>query len=75
MRAEDLPTHARAAAQEWINRTAVWVRAEAPELDAGFTLFEIRRGQPHWWVAADISAKGSIINNLSIFLEIKHILS
>ena len=48
-------TRARAAAQEWINRTAAWVRAESPELDAGFTLFEIRRGQPCWWVAADTS--------------------
>ena|GEM_PF-1593583 len=46
-------SNARAAAQEWINRTAAWVRAETPEFDAGFTLFEIRRGQPHWWVAAD----------------------
>jgi biotin carboxyl carrier protein len=46
-------TSARAAAQEWVNRTAAWVRAEAPQLDAGFTLFEIRRGMPHWWVAAD----------------------
>jgi len=46
-------SRARAAAQEWINRTAAWARAEAPELDAGFTLFEVRRGQPHWWVAAD----------------------
>jgi biotin carboxyl carrier protein len=49
----DSQDHARVAAQEWINRTAAWVRTEAPELDAGFTLFEIRRGLPHWWVAAD----------------------
>lgn len=49
----DSQTSARAAAQEWINRTAAWARAESPELDAGFTLFEIRRGLPHWWVAAD----------------------
>lgn len=46
-------TSARAAAQEWINRTAAWVRAEAPGLDAGFTLFEVRGDQLHWWVAAD----------------------
>jgi hypothetical protein len=44
---------ARAAAHEWINRTAAWARAEAPSLDAGFTLFEIRRNLPRWWVAAD----------------------
>jgi len=49
----DSQTSARAAAQEWVNRTAAWVRAEAPQLDASFTLFEIRRGMPHWWVAAD----------------------
>ena len=48
-------TDARAAAQEWINRTAAWARAEVPALDAGFTLtlFEVRRHQPRWWVAAD----------------------
>ncbi|WP_418132857.1 HlyD family efflux transporter periplasmic adaptor subunit [Variovorax sp. 375MFSha3.1] len=46
---------ARAAAYEWINRTAAWVRAEAPELDAGFMLFEVRNNLPSWWVAADTS--------------------
>jgi biotin carboxyl carrier protein len=46
-------TSARAAAQEWINRAATWARAEAPGLDAGFTLFEVRGGMPRWWVAAD----------------------
>lgn len=46
---------ARAGAQEWINRTAAWLRQAAPELGAGLglTLFEVRRHTPHWWVAAD----------------------
>ncbi|AKJ30101.1 HlyD family efflux transporter periplasmic adaptor subunit [Caldimonas brevitalea] len=47
-------TEARAAAQEWVNRSAAWARSEAP---AGFSLslslFEVRRGVPHWWVGAD----------------------
>jgi multidrug resistance efflux pump len=48
-------TQARAAAQEWINRSAAWARAAAPALASGLTLslFEIRRGLPRWWVAAD----------------------
>lgn len=45
----------RAAAQEWINRTAAWARATLPE--AGFpimlTLFNVRNRLPRWWVAAD----------------------
>lgn len=46
---------ARAGAQEWINRSAAWLRQAAPELGAGLglTLFEVRRHTPHWWVAAD----------------------
>jgi multidrug resistance efflux pump len=54
---------ARAAAQEWINRTAAWARAEAPaeQQGLGLMLFEVRHGVPHWWVAADTawSEKGS----------------
>lgn len=54
---------ARAAAQEWINRTAAWARAEAPPVQQGFglMLFEVRNGVPQWWVAADTawSEKGS----------------
>lgn len=47
-------TEARAAAQEWINRTAAWVRSEAPGLEGlSLSLFEVRRGLPRWWVAAD----------------------
>jgi multidrug resistance efflux pump len=47
-------TDARSAAQEWVNRTAAWARAQ----DAGvgnlaLTLFAVRRGQPRWWVGAD----------------------
>ena len=46
---------ARAAAQEWINRSAAWARAEAPSLAGGLSLvlFEVRRQTPRWWVAAD----------------------
>jgi hypothetical protein len=46
---------ARAAAQEWINRSAAWARAEAGDADAGFTLtlFEVRGHLPRWWVSAD----------------------
>lgn len=47
--------HARAAAQEWLNRSAAWAREEAgdarPEL--GLMLFEVRAGRPSWWVSAD----------------------
>ena len=47
----------RAAAQEWINRTAAWVRQDLPQLDSGFSLvlFEQRGAIPRWWVAADTS--------------------
>lgn len=46
---------ARAAAQEWINRSAAWVRQECPAVGEHLqlTLFEVRRGLPRWWVAAD----------------------
>ena len=52
---------ARAAAQEWINRSAAWAREEARlalpgALDASafeLMLFEVRGGLPRWWVAAD----------------------
>ena len=44
----------RAAAQDWVNRTATWLRAEVPALDdLTLTLFEVRAGTPHWWVGAD----------------------
>lgn len=48
---------ARAAAQDWINRTAAWARAElgAPGLDLRLSLFEVRRELARWWVAADTS--------------------
>jgi len=45
---------ARAAAQEWINRTAAWARSEgdgSPSLS--LMLFEVRDHTPHWWVASD----------------------
>lgn len=50
---------ARAGAQEWINRSAAWVREELRQSDdglpAGFTLalFEVRGDVPRWWVGAD----------------------
>lgn len=46
---------ARAAAQEWVNRLAAWLREAMPAAVPGLalTLFEVRRGVPHWWVAAD----------------------
>ena len=54
---------ARAGAQEWINRSAAWVREDALPPGAGFalTLFEQRQDTPHWWVAADTAwaEKGS----------------
>ncbi len=45
----------RAAAQEWINRTAAWARAENPGVGdgLGLVLFDVRGDTPHWWVAAD----------------------
>ena len=48
-------TRARAAAQDWINRSAAWARAEAPGQADAFQLmlFEVRGGLPRWWVAAD----------------------
>jgi len=49
---------ARAAAQDWINRSAAWARAEAgpagsAAADFTLVLFEVRHGRPRWWVAAD----------------------
>lgn len=45
---------ARAAAQEWINRTASWARAEVAGAEGlSLTLFEVRDHTPHWWVASD----------------------
>jgi len=49
----------RAAAQDWINRTAAWVRAAESEGQAGLelrlSLFEVRRDAVRWWVGADSS--------------------
>ena len=56
---------ARAAAQDWINRTAAWVRADEsdaqPTLELRLSLFEVKRDLARWWVAADTShaEKGS----------------
>ncbi|MGS0755700.1 efflux RND transporter periplasmic adaptor subunit [Roseateles sp. GG27B] len=48
-------SQARAAAQEWINRSAAWVRDEAPApgLPFNLMLFQVSGKQPRWWVAAD----------------------
>ncbi|HEY8879873.1 MAG TPA: HlyD family efflux transporter periplasmic adaptor subunit [Roseateles sp.] len=47
---------ARAAAQDWVNRTAAWARREmAPESPLRLALFEVRHQRTHWWVAADVT--------------------
>lgn len=47
---------ARAAAQDWINRTAAWARRELPaDAELRLSLFEVRHERTHWWVAADIA--------------------
>ena len=43
--------NARAAAQDWINRTASWARTEVPELS--LSLFSVVQGSPSWWVSSD----------------------
>ncbi|MCE4555790.1 HlyD family efflux transporter periplasmic adaptor subunit [Roseateles cellulosilyticus] len=48
--------NARAAAQDWVNRTAAWARRElAPASALQLSLFEARQDRTHWWVAADVS--------------------
>lgn len=46
---------ARAAAQEWINRTATWTREVWSDADGQFSLsfFDVRAGTPAWWVSSD----------------------
>ena len=44
---------ARAAAQEWINRSASWAREIDGAQGLSLTLFEVRDHTPHWWVASD----------------------
>jgi multidrug efflux pump subunit AcrA (membrane-fusion protein) len=47
---------ARAAAQDWVNRTAAWARRELPaEVDLCLSLFEVRHERARWWVAADVA--------------------
>ncbi|MEP7300031.1 MAG: HlyD family efflux transporter periplasmic adaptor subunit [Caldimonas sp.] len=43
----------RAAAQDWINRSAAWVREAQQVDDLSLSLFEVRDGSPRWWVGAD----------------------
>lgn len=48
--------NARAAAQDWVNRTAAWARALLPpEADLRLALFEVRHDRAHWWVGADVA--------------------
>jgi hypothetical protein len=45
---------ARAAAQEWVNRTAAWARAAAPgAAPITLALFDACGRAPRWWVGAD----------------------
>lgn len=49
---------AHAAAQEWVNRTATWVRELAASTSGntvalGLALFEVDQASPRWWVASD----------------------
>lgn len=47
---------ARAGAQDWVNRTAAWARAQLPVAAAlSLSLFEVRHEHARWWVAADTS--------------------
>jgi multidrug efflux pump subunit AcrA (membrane-fusion protein) len=47
---------ARAAAQDWVNRTAAWARRELPPGGPlRLSLFEVRGERARWWVAADVS--------------------
>lgn len=60
MRLLDLMSHvlshdkARAGAQDWINRTAAWARAQHESAQAlSLSLFSVRKGTPKWWVTSD----------------------
>jgi multidrug resistance efflux pump len=65
--------NARAAAQEWINRTAAWCRREMERVGGepaalSLMLFDVRNGTPSWWVSSDtaIVEKGSpLVNDAS----------
>ena len=47
---------ARAAAQDWVNRTAAWARRELPPAsELRLSLFEVRHDRARWWVAADVA--------------------
>jgi multidrug efflux pump subunit AcrA (membrane-fusion protein) len=47
---------ARAGAQEWVNRTAAWLRAELPPTTSlSLSLFEMRGELPRWWVTSDLA--------------------
>lgn len=46
----------RAAAQDWVNRTAAWARRELPPgSELRLSLFEVRHDRARWWVAADVA--------------------
>lgn len=47
---------ARAAAQDWVNRTAAWARRElGAEVELRLSLFEVRRERARPWVVADVA--------------------
>lgn len=49
-------TQIREAAQEWINRTAVWARATTNDnTDLSLLLFQIKNSTPKWWVASNLA--------------------
>lgn len=53
---------ARAATQDWINRTASWLRTEVPGLEPlSLSLFSVKHDIPAWWVSSDTAwaEKGS----------------
>ncbi len=48
--------NARAAAQDWIDRSAAWARSRlAPGAALRLSLFEVRFAQARWWVGANTS--------------------
>lgn len=50
-------TELREAAQEWVNRTAVWARevAQSDDEDMSLLLFQVKGGTPKWWVSSGVA--------------------
>lgn len=60
--------NSRIAAQEWVNRTAAWIRATGAHLGTplhaiSVALFHVTSYRAHWWVGSDVAwaEKGSPI--------------